>query len=106
MEHERYASWKRIAIDVLRARGRDDAADLERVVWTEEEDLFGFFDCFRPDGGGLERVFAGVVGGDQILPRLLRVYESTKGSEGAYFVVRRPAPVTDERLIELTTQHL
>lgn len=77
-------------------------------MWKNEDDLFAFFDCFRPDGKGVERVFAGVVGGDEIVERLLKVYECTKESVNpwGYFIVCRPAPATPERLVDLTTQHL
>jgi hypothetical protein len=105
---ERLASWKAIAVDAARAAGRDGVVELEATVWKDEDDLFAFFDCFRPDGTGVEKVFAGVVGEDEILQRLLRVYEATKGTYNAwgYFIVRRPAPATPQRLVELTTQHL
>jgi len=105
---ERLACWKAIAVDAIRAAGRDGAAQLEGEVWKNEDDLFGFFDCFRPDGTMVERVFAGVVGGDEIVQRLLRVYECTRGTFNAwgYFIVRRPVPATPERLVELTAQHL
>lgn len=105
---ERLAYWKTVAIDAVRAAGRDGVAELEATVWKDEDDLFAFFDCFRPDGTGVERVFAGVVGGDEILQRLLKVYESTKESLNAwgYFIVSRPALTTPQRLVELTAQHL
>lgn len=106
---ERLAAWKAIAVDAARSAGRGGVTELESAVWTNEEDLFGFFDCFRPDGKGLERVFAGVAGGEEIRKRLLRVYECTRDSAGGgwgYFVVRRPAPATPERLVSLTARHL
>ncbi len=105
---ERFASWKRVAIDVVRSAGRNGGAELEAMVWKSEDDLFGFFDCFRPDGTGVERVFTGVVGGDEIVQRLLKVYEYTKESfkRFTYFIVCRPAFAAPERLENLTTQHL
>jgi hypothetical protein len=106
----RFAYWKRVAIDACRAAGRDsvDIAHLEETVWKNEDDLFAFFDFFRPNGAGAEKVFAGVVGGDEIVQRLLRIYECTKESfqRYMYFIVCRPAPATPERLVDLTTQHL
>jgi hypothetical protein len=104
---ERLAYWKTVAADAARAARRDGVADLEAKVWKDEDDLYAFFDCFRPDGKELEKVFAGVVGGDEIRQRLLRVYESTKESFNAwgYFIVRRPAPATRQNLVELTAQH-
>lgn len=79
------------------------------MVWKTKDDLYGFLECFRPDGAGLEKLFTGVVGGAEILQRLLRVFACTKddceGGSG-YFIVRRPVPATRERLVNLTTQHL
>jgi hypothetical protein len=105
---ERLAYWKSVAVDALRAAGREGVAEFEKIVFKDEDSLFGYFDCFRPDGKGVKRVFAGVVGGDEIVERLLRVYECTKESSNAwgYFIVRRPVPATPERLIDLTRQHL
>ena len=104
---ERLAYWKTVAVDAVRAAGRDGADELEAATWADEDDLFAFFDCFRPDGKGVERVFAGVAGGAEIAERLLKVYEYTKDSLNpwGYFIVRRPAPATPARLIDLTTRH-
>jgi len=104
---ERLAYWKSVAVDAVRAAGRDGVAEFEEIVFKNEDDLFAFFDCFRPDGACLERVFAGVVGGDEILQRLRRIYELKETATAfGYFVVRRPAPATPERLVELTTRRL
>ena len=106
---ERLAHWKTIAAEALRAAGRDDGGALsDSVVWRDEDDLFAFFDCFRPDGAGVERVFAGVVGGEEIVARLLKVYQCTKESFNAwgYFIVRHPARASRDRLIDWTRQHL
>jgi hypothetical protein len=105
---EQMAAWKNVAIEAARATGRDGTAQLEKLVWKNEDDLFAFFDCFRPDGAGVERVFAGVAGGEEIVLRLLKVYECTKESFGGfgYFIVRRPTRATPEKLVDLTTQHL
>src|SRR2546422_7951700 len=104
---ERLAYWKSVAVDAVRAADRDGAAQLEAMVWKNEDDLFAFFDCFRPDGRGVERVFAGVVGGDEILQRLRRVYECTKESfeRYMYFIVCRPARATPQGVVALTSQH-
>src|SRR6266542_7015289 len=94
---ERLAYWKSVADDAIRAAGRGDVAEFEKIVYKNEDDLFAFFDCFRPDGAGLEKVFAGVVGGDEILQRVLRIYELKETATAfGYFVVRRPMPATDE----------
>ncbi|MBI2804774.1 MAG: hypothetical protein HYX68_07300 [Planctomycetes bacterium] len=104
---ERLAYWKSIANDAVRAAGREGVGKFEEIVFRNEDDLFGFFDCFRPHGAGLEKVFADVVGGDEILQRVLRIYQSKETATAfGYFVIRRPIPATPERLVELTTQHL
>jgi hypothetical protein len=97
---ERLAYWRSLAVDA--------GADPGSAPWTDEYRLFGYFDCFRPDGQGAERVFADVVCGDEILDRLRQVYACTKESFQTYmyFIVTRPAPATSEKLIELTTRHL
>jgi len=105
---ERLAYWKCSTIEAIRAADRDGAAWLEKVIWKSEDDLFAFFDCFRPDGSGLDRVFAGVVCGDEILTRLLKVFACTRESfkRYAYFIVCRPAHATPEKLLDLTARHL
>jgi hypothetical protein len=102
---ERFAYWKSVAVEALRAAGSEGVAEFQRIVFKNEDQLYGYFECFRPDGKGVENVFAGIVGGDEIVQRLRKVYECTNDSAGAYFIVRRPAPVTPERLVDLTTQH-
>lgn len=107
---ERLALWKKIAGAVLRERGfADSAEELESRPWKDEYDLFGYFDCFRPDGAGVDRVFEGVVRGDEILERLMRVFHATRESlerRFLYFIVCRPLPATQERLRELAEQRL
>ncbi|MCB2313368.1 hypothetical protein LGL55_19785 [Clostridium tagluense] len=53
----------------------------------------GFFSMFRPNGTGLNKVFKGTNKGDEILKRVLEIYEATSedydGSDW-YFVVRKP----------------
>src|SRR2546422_741840 len=104
---ERLAYWKSVAVDAVRAADRDGAAQLEAMVWKNEDDLFAFFDCFRPDGRGVEMVFAGVVGGDEILQRLRRGYECTKErfERYLYFVVCRPARATPQREVAPNSEH-
>jgi hypothetical protein len=103
---ERLAYWKTVAADASRAVDPEFAAKLESDVWKNEDDLFGFFCLFQPDGKGVERAFIGVVGGDEILQRLLKVYEYTQENSELYFIVRRPIPATPERLIDVTVQYL
>lgn len=101
---ERLAYWKKIALDAARSRS-EDVSDLNWEWKNEEDDLFYYFNFFRPDGAGVDKVFAGVVGGEEIVERLRLVYQSTKENQGLYFIVRRPLRATRKRLIELTTQH-
>lgn len=109
---ERLAYWKSIAVNAIRPAGplaqwgREGVAEFEELVFENEDELYGYFECFRPDGEGLEKVFSGIVGGDEIVLRLRKVYECTNDSTGAYFIVRRPIPATPERLLDLTKQHL
>src|SRR4051812_18265158 len=101
-------AWRHVAIAALRAAGNDSvAAAMASQSWTKSDDLFAYFDCFRPEGKGVEEVFAGVVRGKEILERLLRVFEATKESyrRFLYFIVCSPPRVDDERLVELTRLH-
>jgi hypothetical protein len=102
---ERLAYWKGFAVEELRAAGATDVAKFEKIAFETEDQLYGYFQCFRPYGKGVDRVFAGIVGGDEIVQRLRQVYECTSDSSGPYFIVRRPAPADPERLVNLTTQH-
>jgi hypothetical protein len=93
---QRLAYWKEIAHDP------------SPVPWiNEEDDLFAYFQRFRPHGLGVEKVFEGVERGDEILKRLLPFYKHTK--EGAkrdmYFMVRKPQVTTSQELIEILTRY-
>jgi len=73
-----------------------------------EADLFGFFQAFRPEGKGLEEVFAGVVGGSELLQRLLELYRATAiGWEphDAYFLVKAPQPLPEKEIMRLAGLH-
>jgi hypothetical protein len=102
---KRLEYWKSVAVDTCRAAGAD-VAELEEMVFEDEYALSGYFGYFRPEGKGVERVFAGIVGGEEIVQRLRRIYDCTRDESGLYFVVRQPVPATAERLVELTRQHL
>jgi hypothetical protein len=76
---------------------------------ASQDGLVGFFQKFRPHGNGLTAAFEGVVGADEFLPRLLRIYQAT--AEGwdetdAYFVVRRPTPLSQEKAKQFATLYL
>jgi len=107
---QRLAYWKKIGLEAARSAGRDraDLDQIDSVAWTNEEDhLFYYFDFFRPDGAGVEKAFAGIVGGDEIVERLRLVFQATRESfqRYLYFIVCRPLRATRKRLIELTIQH-
>lgn len=87
------------------------AGDTSLEPW-DLENMAGFFQCFRPDGRDLPEVFEGVVGADEILPRLLEVYQATadgweaNGVYDGYFIVRNPHPLSVSRATGLLRQHL
>ena len=62
--------------EAMLGRWKAIAGDTSPGTWTED-DLAGFFQRFRPDGAGVSEAFEGVEGADEILPRLLEVYEAT-----------------------------
>ena len=87
--------WRR-----LRQRGPNDP--------DAEAELYGFFQSFRPDARGLDNVFAGVVGGPDLLQRLLEVYRATATGwdpADAYFLVRSPQPLGEAEAIMLAQRH-
>lgn len=69
--------------------------------WTPE-DAIGFFQTFRPDGENLEQVFRDVPHGEELLERILEVFEMAgdptrpDGARDAYFVVRKPTKISEE----------
>jgi len=68
---------------------------------SQEDDLFGLFQQFRPSGGGADRLFADVPNRDHYLSRLREVYRATSDpacANDAYFVIRSPCHSTDEEL--------
>jgi hypothetical protein len=74
-----------------------------------KDDLVGFFQAFRPHGQSLARALDGIVGAEEMLPRLLELYQATAPGwdEGdAYFVVRTPKPFSKERARLLVSTHL
>jgi hypothetical protein len=76
--------------------------------WVNEDDLVGFLHCFRPSGEGLEKVFADVVRGDEILARLKEVYRATDGSEstGMYLHPTPSAPPSQTVVLQLLEEHV
>lgn len=75
----------------------------------DRDSLAGFFQCFRPEGAGIEQIFAGLGKADELVSRLRGVYRATAPgrSEGAaYFVVDVPPALGKRRALDLGRQHL
>jgi hypothetical protein len=68
-----------------------------------EEDLSGLFQQFRPQGAGVERVFAPLERGRDYMERLLPVYAATASSplDDAYFVVRDHPEISRAAVLRL-----
>ena len=82
-------------------------AQWKSITGIKSDELAGFFQSFRPHGDGLERALRGVVRSDEIVSRLLEIYEAT--AEGyptdAYFIVRKPTPLSQNDALHLATLH-
>jgi hypothetical protein len=97
--------------EVMLGRWKAMAGDTSPGSWTEQ-DMAGFFQRFRPHGAGVSAAFEGVEGADEILPRLLEVYEVTADGwqQGdcydRYFIVRNPSPLTASHATGLLRLHL
>lgn len=65
-----------------------------------DEDYYGLFQQFRPNGDGIEQAFAGIPDSDEYVERLLEIFQATDNetcATDAYFIVRFPlATSTDE----------
>jgi hypothetical protein len=88
--------WKRMA-------GSRSAKALSK------DDLVGFFQAFRPYGQDIPTVLEGVAGADEIVPRLLRIYAATApgwNEHDAYFLVRRPKPLSQDQVRDLVLAHI
>src|SRR5215212_9992078 len=75
---------------------------------SEESDLIGFFQFFRPDGAGLAAVFEGLPFGQEVLDRLLRIYQCTAiGFDGtqAYFLPTPKVECADSIARDLLDSH-
>lgn len=80
------------------------AGETSQAPWNKD-DLFGFFQRFRPQGDGLESLFVSVPEGEAVLARLRNVYSATATPgtlrpevEDAYFIVNCPVPAPPEEL--------
>lgn len=68
----------------------------------DEDRWFGVFQGYRPDGDGVEEVFAGLPDAPDYADRVRSVCRATyhdAWERDAYFVVRRPQPASDEELV-------
>lgn len=97
--------------EAILSRWKALAGDDSRRPWTPEHTA-GFFQHFRPDGGGLAAAFEGVAGAAAILPRLREVYAATSegwergGADDGYFIVRKPRPLPHVHATDLLRRHL
>lgn len=69
--------------------------------WLNAEDFSFFFQHFRPDGAGLDKVFADIERGNQMLPRILEIFRCTSTgyktatTGDAYFIIHNPPKVSN-----------
>jgi hypothetical protein len=90
---------------------KDLAGDRSAGKWSAEN-LAGFFQHFRPDGQGLEALFADIPAGEEVLGRLRQVFQATcpplQDSQqfDLYFIVRQPPPATEEQLVQWAAAQL
>ncbi|HPF41773.1 MAG TPA: hypothetical protein P5081_17570 [Phycisphaerae bacterium] len=81
--------------DELLLRWKTLAGDTSATTW-DDVSVGMLFQKFRPHGDGVDAVFEGLEGGDELLERLLPVYQwtaegfATESAIDAYFVVRHP----------------
>jgi len=91
--NEQVKRWGRLV-------GIDDA--------SEPGDLIGLFQYFRPDGIGVESIFAGQPFGEAILARVRRCYECTRSGfvdRNPYFIPRPRVACDDSEAIRLLRLH-
>lgn len=68
--------------------------------WTED-DLAGFFHRYRPSGSGLEKLYADVPRGDEIVKRLKAVLSVDGTDEGLSLSVNKPLPVEPAKAVSI-----
>ena len=72
----------------------------ESGTW-ETDDLSLFFDRFRPNGNGLDEVYAGVEHGDAIVSRIKAVMKMDGTDKGMALECRKPKPIDGAKAISL-----
>lgn len=76
---------------------------------SDQSDLIGLFQYFRPDGEGVEAIFAGHPFGDAILERIRKCYAHTRegyAESDAYFIPRPKESCSQTMAINLLNRHL
>ncbi|GAA4434477.1 hypothetical protein [Bremerella cremea] len=97
--------------DAFLNRCKQLAGDTSDTRWTDDH-LAGFFQNFRPHGKALEPFFQEIPVGTEVYDRLKNVYLATatgyqRGPRtDAYFIVRKPATIGNDTLIQCATQQL
>ncbi len=69
----------------------------------------GFFSMFRPNGDGLDKFFEKINKGNEILKRLLEIYEATStdyDSCDCYFIEKSPRLVSKETIRNIAVEYL
>ena len=87
---------------------KEIVAKWKDMTGITSDELVGFFQAFRPQGDGLLKAFEGVTKADEILPRLLEIYQVTTDGypEDAYFVIRKPLPLSRELALGFASSHI
>ena len=101
------------------ARRIDEAAELDLSLDCKEIDLqgklYGLFQCFMPDGAGVEAVFAPLQNGSELQARIMPIYAVTaqqtreafdQGAAPGYFCPPQDPKFDDEGLKSLALAHV
>ena len=101
------------------ARRIDEAAGLDLSLDCKEIDLqdklYGIFQCFMPDGAGVDAVFAPLQNGTELQARIMPIYVATaqqtreafdQGMAPGYFCPPQDPKFDDEALKSLALAHV
>ena len=101
------------------ARRIDEAAGLDLDLDCKEIDLqdklYGLFQCFMPDGAGVEAVFAPLQNGEALQARIMPIYAVTaqqtreafdQGAAPGYFCPPQDTKFDEEALKSLALAHV